>query len=55
MFNRIRNNNQPDCARQIDLINTFLKLWEQHIMWTRSLALEMADLMATGIIKQFYF
>ena len=30
------NNQSMDCRRRIDIINMFRKLWEQHIMWTRS-------------------
>lgn len=32
---RNKYENSASCSRQIDLINTFRKLWEEHVMWTR--------------------
>ncbi len=35
--------NSVNCSKQIDLINTFRKLWTQHIMWTRSFIISTAS------------
>jgi hypothetical protein len=42
------NKTTKNCQNQINLINVFRKLWEQHVMWTRSFiistAAELGDL-----------
>lgn len=35
-MNAKNHHSHKDCSDQIKLINLFRKLWEQHVMWTRS-------------------
>jgi len=40
---RSASGSSVDCRKQINLINTFRQLWEQHVMWTRSFIISTAS------------
>jgi hypothetical protein len=42
MNNNSRYSRPTSCVKQISLLNTFRKLWEQHVMWTRSFIISTA-------------